>query len=448
MNAGKHSARTPGLATGSGRRAFLAGVLPLLAAPAVIASRAGAAGPQLTLRYWSFLDPASDDPRSLAQAQIIDGFTAKYPDVAIKIEVVHWSKVVPMLVTSAAAGQAPDIALVHSSRIPQAVDAGAIVPIDRFVDALPQAAQGDFLEPIAKMRYNGHVWSLPSEHRIEGVLLYRRDLFAQAGIKSPPRTWDEMAEVAHKLQQPHVWGLVWALSRKDAAANVKLLQCEYWAAGGDFFNPDGTAAVNSPVGLRLATAIADLARKAKVMPDRIVGAEDSRSMMRGGTAAILVEGTQIYDSIRAAKAVGATNLGTAPLPVLDAGQYPPPALLAGQTLTISKDSKEPEAAWRFIEHMTSPEAQIISAKVGGNLPVRNSSFSDPWFATPAAAELVSWRDYVLAKGRPYLVTTLSDYMADSLGLAYEEILTGRAEPKTALDQAAARFNERKQSVKG
>src|ERR1019366_6580960 len=145
---------------------------------------------------------------------------------------------------------------------------------------------------------------------------------------------------------------------------------------------------------------------------------------------------------------GATNLATAPLPVLDGRQYPPDALLAGQTLAISKDSKEPEAAWRFIEHMTSPDAQMISAKVGGNLPVRNSVFSDPWFSTAAAAELVSWRDYVRAKGRPFLVSTLSDYMADSLGLAYEEILTGRAEPKAALDQAAARFNERKRSMNG
>ena len=444
--AGKHPNQDlAGPATG--RRGFLAGVLPLLAAPAIISSRADAAGAKITLRYWSFLDPASEDPRSLAQAQMIAGFTAKYPDVAISLEVVHWSKVVPMLVTSAAAGQAPDIALVHSSRIPQAVDAGAIVPIDRFVDALPPAAQGDFLEPIAKMRYDGHVWSLPSEHRVEGMLLYRRDLFAAAGIKSPPRSWEELVEVAHRLQQPHVWGLVWALSRKDAAANVKMLQTEYWAAGGDFFKPDGTAAVNSPIGVRLATVLTDLARKDKVMPDRVVGGEDSRSMMKGGTCAMLVEGTQVFDSIRASKTIGNT-LATAPLPTLDAGQYPPDALLAGQTMAISKDSKEPEAAWRFIEHMTSPEAQLISARVGGNLPVRNSVFADPWFATPAAAELVSWRDYVRAKGRPFLVSTLSDYMGDSLGLAYEEMLTGRALPQAALDQAAARFNERKQSTKG
>jgi multiple sugar transport system substrate-binding protein len=430
--------------TRPGRRGFLAGAL--LAVPSIVSLRARAAA-GTTLRYWSFLDPSSDDVRSQAQTQMIAGFTARHPDVTVKIEVVHWSKVVPMLITSAAAGQAPDIALVHSSRIPQAVEAGAIVPITRFVDALPQPAQDDFLEPIAKMRYNGQVWSLPSEHRVEGMLLYRRDLFDKAGIKSPPRTWAEVADVARKLQQPHVWGLVWALSRQDAAANVKMLMTEYWAAGGDFFNADGSAAVNSPAGLRLAETITDLARNARVMPDRIVGVEDSRSMMKGGTTAMLIEGTQVFDLINSSKTV-AGSLASAPMPTLQPGQYPPDALLAGQTLAVSKDCQAPEVAWSFIEHMTSPEAQLISAKVGGNVPVRGSCFADPFFATKRAAELVSWRDYIRTKGRPFLVNTLSDYMADSLGLAYEEILTGGAAPQAALDAAAARYNERKRSSGG
>jgi hypothetical protein len=73
-------------------------------------------------------------------------------------------------------------------------------------------------------------------------------------------------------------------------------------------------------------------------------------------------------------------------------------------------------------------------------------FKDHWFSTPAATAMVSWRDYILAKGRPFLVSTLSDYMNDCLGLAYEEILTRSATPKVALDRAAARFNERKQST--
>jgi multiple sugar transport system substrate-binding protein len=405
------------------------------------ASLAAAADP-VTLRYWSFLDPASSDPRSIAQTQMINAFTAANPDVAVKVEVVHWSKMVPLLVTAAGANQAPDIALIHYTRIPEAVESGAVIPIDRFVDTLPKSSLDDFLLPLDKTKYKGRLYSISVEHRIEGMLFYRKDLWDKAGLQQQPKTWEELARYSKKLNQPPVWGFVWALSRKDAAANVKILQPLYWSAGGDFYKPDGSAAVNSPVGVQIAKTISDLAFVDKTMPAYVVGVEEARSMMKGGTTAMFVEGTQIFQSVRASKTVG-NNLFTMPLPALSEAAYPPPAFVTGQTLAITKDAKDPGAAWRFVQFMTGPQAQLISAKVGLNMPVRKSIFSDPWFATSEGKVITEWKDYVVAKGRSPEQNMLSDFMSDSLGLAYEEILTGRKDPKSALDQAAARYNERK-----
>jgi ABC-type glycerol-3-phosphate transport system substrate-binding protein len=199
--------------------------------------------------------------------------------------------------------------------------------------------------------------------------------------------------------------------------------------------------VNSPAGVQIAKTLANLAFVDKVMPEYAVGVEESRTMMKGGTAAMFVEGTQVFTSMRAGKAVG-NNLRTAPLPALTEAAYPPPALVTGQTLAISKDAKDPAVAWRFVEFMTSAKAQLISAKVGFNMPVRKSIFSDPWFASPEGKIITEWKDYAVAKGRPPPLNMLSDFMSDSVGLAYEEILTAKKDPKVALDQAAARYNER------
>jgi multiple sugar transport system substrate-binding protein len=396
----------------------------------------------VTLRYWSFLDPASKDPRSVAQTQMIDAFTAANPDISVKVEVVHWSKMVPLLITAAGAHQAPDVALIHYTRIPEAVDSGSIIPIDRFVDTLPKSELDDFLLPLDKTRYNGHLYSISVEHRIEGMLLYRKDLFEKAGLPGPPKTWVQLAQDSKKLAQPPGWGFVWALSRKDAAADVKMLQPLYWSAGSDFYKPDGSAAINGPVGVQIAKTMLDLAFVDKTSPPYVVGVEESRTMMKGGTTAMFVEGTQIFQSVRASKTVG-TNLLTAPLPALTEAAYPPPAMVTGQTLAISKDAKDPAAAWRFVQFMTGPKAQLISAKVGLNMPVRKSIFADPWFATDEGKIITGWKDYVVAHGRPPAQNTLSVFLSDSLGLAYEEILSGRKDPKTALDQAAARYDERR-----
>jgi multiple sugar transport system substrate-binding protein len=410
------------------------------AAILVILAPAYSDAAQVTLRYWSFLDPKDPNPRSVAQTKIIEDFTAKNPDTAVKVEVVHWSKMVSMLITAAGAGQAPDVVLIHSSRMPMAIEAGAVIPLDPYVAGWGDKEKKDFLLPFEAFWYKKHLYSLPWEHRVESILMYRKDLFEKAGIAAPPRTWTEIEPIARKMTGPNLWGLVWALSRKDAAANVKILESLYWSLDGDFYHPDGTAAVNSAVGIRIGQTLAGLVQQAKVMPPGIVGVEEARGMTKAGTAAMLVDGTQVVGSIQAGKGIG-RNLRTAPLPSFDASK-PAPAIVAGQTLAISKNSKSPDAAWRFVAHMISPAAQIVNAKIGQNMPTRRSAYTDPWFHTEEASDLVDWKNYVLAGGRPYDPIELSDFMNDSLAQAYEEILTGRAQVKDALDRAAARYNER------
>jgi len=46
-----------------------------------------------------------------------------------------------------------------------------------------------------------HVWSLPTSTCVL-VLVYRKDLFLEAGLHRPPRTWDEVLEYSKKLTIP------------------------------------------------------------------------------------------------------------------------------------------------------------------------------------------------------------------------------------------------------
>jgi len=407
----------------------------------VAAVVAGPAAADTTLRYWTFLDPTSSSPRSEAQRQMIKAFEGANPGVKVSIEVVHWSKIVPMLITAVGAGNAPDIALIHSSRMTMAIDAGAVIPLDKYAATLSDKDKADFLLPFDQFLEKGHLYSLPIEHRVESVLMYREDILAKAGFKEPPKTWEQLVEVGKKITTPDRWAFVWPLSRKDSAANVKILQTLYWSKGGRFFDDNGRAAVNSKVGIEIAEKLKALALEHKVMPATAIGVEEGRTMMKSGAAAMYVDGTQVFTSIAAGAGIG-RNLASAPLPSLDETSKAPLAIVAGQTLAVSSNSKHPDAAWKFIAHMTSSEAQALSGKVGGNLPIRASAYDDPWFKTEEARELVAWRDYIKAGARANETHELSDYMNDSLALAYEQILAGRVQVKAALDQAAERFNRR------
>lgn len=57
-----------------------------------------------------------------------------------------------------------------------------------------------------------HVWAMPTTMLV-GALLYRKDVFQQAGLdpRQPPRTWDELLSFARQIkQQPGMYGITFA----------------------------------------------------------------------------------------------------------------------------------------------------------------------------------------------------------------------------------------------
>ena len=98
-------------------------------------------------------------------------------------------------------------------------------------------------------------------------------------------------------------------------------------------------------------------------------------------------------------------------------------------MMMGKDCKNKEAAWKFIEHITSPESQIITAKTTGEMPTRKSPYNDPWFKSKDAAELMFWKDYMEKYGKmpryPEKYVELSQLIAD----AAQEIVTPQCPTK-------------------
>src|SRR5580693_8292694 len=70
---------------------------------------------------------------------------------------------------------------------------------------------------IAIYRIQGKVVAMPNQPLGVQVLVYRTDLLAKYGYKTPPRTWDELEKMAARIQaaeratgEKDFWGFVWA----------------------------------------------------------------------------------------------------------------------------------------------------------------------------------------------------------------------------------------------
>ena len=86
----------------------------------------------------------------------------------------------------------------------------------------------------------------------------------------------------------------------------------------------------------------------------------------------------------------------------------------GWTLGIGADSKNADAAWKFIEYMTGPKAAAVMA-TGGEVPTRAASYEEPFFSTPDAETVNTIADYVKSNSEPH--TYSDNWIAVATGLS-------------------------------
>lgn len=164
-----------------------------------------------TLTVWIVEDLPD---RVAATQEIVDDFTSAN-DIEVKLVAVAEDQFNQVLTSSAAAGDLPDVIggvplgqvrtlsandLVDTEAVGEVVD--GLDPATFSESALALTAEGD--EQLA----------VPSESWIQ-LLVYRRDLFEEAGL-AEPTTYDDILAAAEELDSPEVAGFVGANVAGDA----------------------------------------------------------------------------------------------------------------------------------------------------------------------------------------------------------------------------------------
>ncbi|MCL4532381.1 MAG: extracellular solute-binding protein [Actinobacteria bacterium] len=410
------------------------------AAPAATTAPAAISGKK-KVTYWTFLDPKDPGPRSVAQTQIIDAFQKKYPDIEVSLEMAPWQTADRQVIQAAQAGKGPDVVMLYSQRLTQHIPAQTILPLDDFIKSWSQKEKDNFLYDWNATAWDGKKMAFFAEHRVM-VYWYREDWLKDAGINSVPKTWQELSEAAKAVTKgDQRWGFILGLSRDSNASNLmQMFIPSVVGYGGQFLGEKDKALFNGTGGVKTFQWISDMVYEQKAMPAGAVAVNPDQLLdgIKAGIYGMTVEGSHRVVSAQAGKGVG-KNLRTAPIPSPDPTK-PSPAIVAGQCFVMGKFCKDKESTWKFIEHMISPEMEGINAKVAGQMPTRKSTYDDPWFKSPDAEMMNSWKDYILERNLgvkyPAKFVTLADFVA----VAAQEVVTNRRPVKEALDDAAKKWD--------
>ncbi|MBI5597874.1 MAG: ABC transporter substrate-binding protein [Elusimicrobia bacterium] len=322
-----------------------------------------------------------------------------------------------------------DIVYMDVVWMPKFAHQGWLRPLD---DKFTPEMQAQFLPgDIAGSRYEGKTYRVPVQSD-GGLLYYRKDLLEAAGI-APPNTWAELAAAAKKLQNPpEVWGFVFQGKQYEG------LVCDFlelvWGNGGTLIDEHGGVHVDDPAAVEALTWLVDAVRKDKISPDGVLTfqEEEARHMFQEGRAVFMRNWPYAWNLAQQDGSPVKGKVGIRPM-VHGSGRSPA-ATLGGWGYGISSFSKNPEAAWTFIEFASSREAQKVAYMKSGIIPTRKALFDDPDIVSksPHYKELRE----VLETAKPRPVHPQWARVSDILQVHLSAALSGQKTPEAALKAAA------------
>ncbi len=284
--------------------------------------------------------------------------------------------------TEAAAGTAPDVFWIPGTDTAEFATKGITLDLRQYAAADPNYSDSDFYAgPMAQLTTDpatgqpgDKLWGLPRD--VSTFALYLNlDLIAEAGAENPIElaaagqwTWDKFEEVGAKIAA--------------LGGDVKAYGASSWwgpygvwinGAGGSFFNADRTAcALDTPeaiAGLTQLKAVYDLPNFA------LKYGEDPEPAFLAGNIAMFQNGRWATPNIR-------TNAkfkwDTVALPD---GPKPGGNWTFWGSYAANAKTANPEAAWRVIQALTSPEIQKMISELGANIPSRNTPEAKADFLT-------------------------------------------------------------------
>jgi multiple sugar transport system substrate-binding protein len=339
-------------------------------------------------------------------------------------------------------------------------DGGVLEPLDALIDANMNKADMQDLHPAYQkfQKWKGKTYGIFDDGDVF-VMYYRRDWFDDAANKeafkakfnrdlAAPKTWAEWDEVCsfftEKLKANGDYGC--AIQR--TAGNVYMwFYDQFRSNGGKFFDGDMKAAINSDIGVKTLT---DMANANKNMPPGVEKwgfVEVLQAWMDGKLGMIITwppigrwsEGygldSKQLEWVPKTKIAGKVGYSVSP------GGHS--ELAGGFLLGVSSDSKNKEAAYAFIQWMTSKEISGQRVKIPFALrdPYLMSHFNDPEYAKlwPNAPEYLK----VLQEGANTGLADLGIPGAREYEEALDRAITAAyagTSPKEALDKAAEEWN--------
>lgn len=294
-------------------------------------------------------------------------FNQAHPNTQVKIQIQQWDGIQEKTTTALAGNTPPDVLEIGSTLVSKFADSGGLEDLsskkadlggDTWLQGLTDAGTLD-----------GKLYGIPY-YAGDRAVLYRKDMFAKAGITTLPSDRAGFVATMAKLQAKY---------GSDKQFSALYFPGQYWYAALPFIWDEGgevavqdngqwKGALDSPQSQAGLSALKDIVTKYSKAP--VNGNEndnDPAVPLGEGKAGMIIDAGWKVGTVEKAHPQLKGQIGVFPVPSKNAGQTAP-VFLGGSNLAISAGSDAPELAYEWIKILAGTKAQTDLATTGGVIP--------------------------------------------------------------------------------
>ncbi|MDH6625367.1 multiple sugar transport system substrate-binding protein [Streptomyces sp. LBL] len=375
--------------------------------------------------------------------EVIADFEKANPDIKVEYVGIASTEYQSKVDTAIQGGGLPDVGGVGAAMIASFAAQNALEPLDGRVakSSLAGKLNEDMVKSLkAAGGRDDTLYSIPTSAN-NGVLYYRTDLFKQAGLDAPT-TWDTFYDAADKLTDAGKNKFGYTI-RGGTGSIAQALDAMYGQSGITSFW-DASREKTTVNDLKNVAALEKYAALyKKVTPAADLNNDFTKMVAQwdSGTIGMLNHNLGSYQDH--VKALGADKFRGIPQPTGPGGkrvQVSNPV----DGMGLFKNSKNKEAAWKFIEFATSRAENSKFNETAGQVPSNTDAAKDAWISkaepTKLAADALTDGSTTIVQ-LPYYLPDWNTISKSDNEPNFQKVLLGKMSAKDFLDTLAEQLNK-------
>lgn len=393
-----------------------------------------AEGEKTEITFW---DQNASETRTQIYAHLIEEFEKENPDIKINFVPIPASDAKSKYDVAIQSNTAPDCGGVSQYWMSDFIVQDALVALDDYIETWDDAQYllDMYQQSIRDMAPDGKTYALANTVTLPTVWL-NNQMMADAG-EDVPKDWLEVCELAEALTDTSKNQYGFSI-RGGAGSSQQFEQMMYMHSGEEkMFDENGNSTVNDPAHVELLEQFAALYMTATPESDLTNGYAEMVAAFDSGTAAMIFHNLGSYGEHK--KTLGDGNFTA--ITTLESKKGTQAIISNGATCNaVFKDSKNPEAAFRWIAYLNEHYACSYFSSQIGQIPCNEEALKDEWVENVShmkdAADAILSGECTLITV-PINVTGYYDLHNNDLVQGFQQVLLGEITSQAYLDEWAA-----------